>query len=415
MNSNWPSAIVYLILVGVLALAGARYAASNYFAQAAIRSGSIDEAATAVSFQTGNPGAHEALGIELLQRNEFVAASDAFEKAILLSPNDYRLCLRLAQARLLSGDAESAKSAYSRAIELAPRYSLPYIELGRVYLGLGQRDKAFEFLAAAARLDQSYYAEVLRSANAAFGDDPEAIERAVAPVSPKGKSIVAWYFMDRSWMTEKAREFLLSDESTTDEKNTVIRFLKEKRKYRLARDVWFSRLAGEGITASEADVIFDGGFESLTESDPSGLGWQIDQEVPFTSITRDAHDVHSGRVALNIRFGGNVDLRRPLVSQIAFIDPGKSYTLTFFIRTGKLVSAGLPALLVTDPATNAIVGRSEPIEDSKGTWLRQSVTFTSPNEPAVLISLQRPACESQPCPIFGEISIDDFSITPTTP
>ena len=125
MNSNWPSAIVYLILVGVLALAGARYAASNYFAQAAIRSGSIDEAATAVSFQTGNPGAHEALGIELLQRNEFVAASDAFEKAILLSPNDYRLCLRLAQARLLSGDAESAKSAYSRAIELAPRYSLP--------------------------------------------------------------------------------------------------------------------------------------------------------------------------------------------------------------------------------------------------------------------------------------------------
>ncbi len=411
-NLNRFSGLVYFILLGILFLTGARFSASNYFAQGAMRSGSSDEAATAIAFQSENPGAHEAFGVELLKRNEFASASEAFSRAVSLSPSNYRLWLRLASSQLLGGDVSSAESAYLRAIELAPAYSLPRMELGRMYLELGQREKAFEYLASAARLDQSQYAEVLKSANAAFGDDPDAIERAVAPVSIKGKSIVAWYFLDRSWMTEKTHEFLLSGEPNVDEKNTVIRFLKEKRNYTLARDVWLSRLATDGVSTSGMPIIIDGSFEAVTENDPSGLGWQIDWKISATSIALDRKDIPSGSVALKIRFAGNAELRRPVVAQIAFVEPGQHYTLQYAVRAGEIISAGLPVLLVSDPATNAILGRSEPIADTKGTWVRRSLTFKASDESAVLISFQRPDCTSEPCPIFGEVSIDDISLTP---
>jgi len=415
MHRDRLSGIVYLILLAALAVAGARCAGSNYFAKAAIAADSLDEAATAIRYQPENPGAHEAYGLGLLQRNEFVEASEAFTRAVSLSPNDYRLWLRLAKAQTLGGESGSAETAYSRAVELAPDYSLPNIELGRMYLERGQLGKAFQFLGAAARLDQSYYAEVLKSANAAFGDNPEAIERAVGPISTKGKSIVAWYFVDRSWMTERTRAFLLSDEPTLEEKNTFIRFLRARKNYPFAREVWLSRLATDGQTADATAAIFDGGFELTTASDSSGFGWQIDQGIPSTSITLDRKNVHSGQVALNIRLAGNVELRRPLVSQLAVVVPGKRYTVSFFFRAGELVSAGLPAILVTDPLTNVILGRSDAIEDSKGAWIQRSVAFTAPTDGAVVVSFQRPDCQTQPCPIFGEVSIDDLAVTPGIP
>lgn len=404
-----------MIHVGVLlllAVAGARYATSNYFVKAALASGSLEESKLAVDFQTENPLAHDARGAALVQNDMLAAASEGFEKAIAASPNDYRLSLHLCQARARAGELESGLDACLRAGELAPHYSSVNMQTGELYLATGRADRAFEFFSKAVRNDQSHFAEVLNYASNAFAGDSDSIWRAVDPTSTKAKSIVTWYFLDRLWNSEQSRAFILSDELTREEKDSIIRFLIEKKNYPLAREIWLSKMSPEAAAGANA-LLFDGGFESITESDPSGLGWQIDKSISFTTVARDQSRPHSGRAALDIRFAGNVEVRHSVFSQIAFVDPGKTYTLTFFTRSEDLVSASLPIILVVDPVSQLPLARSAPLDASREGWIQRSVSFTAPESRAVVVSLQRPDCSVSPCPIVGAIAIDDFSLSPS--
>lgn len=401
------TAVAYMAVLIAMAFAAARHSVSNFYAQSAFRSGSETEAAAAVRFHADNPEAHEVRGMVLLRAKDFAAAADAFRKAAALRPVDYLLRLRLGYALSRSGDLAAAEIAYRHAIELAPRYSRPRAQLGKMYLESGEREKAFEFLSDAARLDPSYYPEVLHHARVAFADDPKAIEKAVAAVSPEAKAIVARYLIKRHWMTEDVRSFLLSDELSSAEKNDFIGYLKYKRNFTLAREVWRSRT---GMDDTDDEPLFDGGFDRIAESDPSGLGWQIDPKISAVALARDSTDVHSGEGSLNVRFSGNVELQRPIVSQLAYVTPGRKYTLSFFARSTETVSAGLPAVIISDVPSNKTIASSEPLADTKGAWTRYEVTFTAPNAQVVLISLQRPACTESPCPIFGELSLDQISI-----
>lgn len=409
------AAIGYLVVLCVAGVAGARFAASSFLAESAIRSVSPGRALAAIRIDGANPRAFERLGILFESTSDFDQAAAMFQEAVRLSPNDHRLWLRLAESQFRTGDRRAAESSYIQAIELAPNYSLPYMAAGRMYSSADQNDEALRFFAAGARIDPTHYPEALKSAARAFDNDPGAMERALAPLSLKGKSIVAWYFLDRALMTEATRAFLLSDELGVEEKNTVIRFLKEKRRYALAREVWLSRKRSDGDTVDERAPLYDGGFELLTHSDPAGFGWQIDTELPYVSVARSQGGAYSGRVALNIRFAGNVELQRPVVSQLAHVEPGKAYRLTFYFRVRELVSAGLPRLVVTNAETNEILAQSGPIYDPGGEWVARSIPFKAPESPVVLVSVQRPECSANPCPIFGELSIDEFSIDAIEP
>ncbi|HEX6126991.1 MAG TPA: hypothetical protein VFZ23_16580 [Pyrinomonadaceae bacterium] len=402
-------AILYLIAMVLLAFAGVRHAASNYFAETAIEAASLEQTDTAAFFEPANPAVYEARGIILAKKRDFAGMAEAFERAAALRPNDYRLWLAAGDAWSQAGDVTAAEQAYLRAIQLAPGYGRPQMQLGIMYLGAGDNNRAFEFLSSAARLDPLYYPEVLHYASTTFGNDADAIERALRPLSKQAKILFALYLIDRSWMTETTRRFLVGRELTAEEKNKLINYLLSRKNYPLAREVWLSSMDSVRAGAA-AQPLFDGGFESLTASDPSGLGWQIDDDVSFTSVSRTSKDVYSGASAIIIRFDGNADVGRPIISQIAFIEPGKRYRLTFYVRAVELVSAGLPSVLVTDVESHAILAWSQPVSDTKGSWIQRSVVFTAPPAPVVRVSVQRPECKASPCPIFGEFSVDEFSV-----
>ncbi|HEY6231420.1 MAG TPA: hypothetical protein VIW64_09150, partial [Pyrinomonadaceae bacterium] len=100
------------------------------------------------------------------------------------------------------------------------------------------------------------------------------------------------------------------------------------------------------------------------------------------------------------------------LSQLILVEPSKRYRINFASRSQDVVSGGLPFLLVSDAAGDARqLGKSAPLAKGASGWQTYSVEFTTPEKTtAVLLSVQRENCTTSPCPIFGSIWLDSFSI-----
>ncbi len=83
-------------------------------------------------------------------------ALKGYEKAVSLSPSDFRLWLRLGQIRERSGDREGAGKAFRKALTLAPNYSEPHWIMGNYLLRNDKTDEAFAEIRKAAETDPDY-------------------------------------------------------------------------------------------------------------------------------------------------------------------------------------------------------------------------------------------------------------------
>ena len=411
MWKTYLTASLYFVFLIFIGISAAIQGVSNYYADLVLSTGSMTGADTAVSFQPGNPNAYKARGLIYLRNRDFTSAANDFEHAIALRDSDYDLWLLLGHASSELGDQLAARDCYQRAILLAPRYSQPNYDIGMLLLKESQPELAFEFLNTAAEYDPEIYPSILDIARNAFPDNAEAIEHSIQPRSIDAKMITARYFIKHGLMTENVRAFLLSDELTEAKRNELIGLLIGKENFRLAREVW---LKGRNIESNcTDDPIFDGGFEKLTQSDPSGLGWQIDQKASALSVSLDEKQVHSGSRSLLMKFNGNVEVNRELVSQLVDLEPRQKYELRFFLRSTELMSAGVPVILVKDRVTNEVLGRTAPFQATKGQWIEVRTLFMTKNSSAVYIVLLRPGCNVNPCPIFGDLGLDDLSVSPS--
>lgn len=401
-------AVVYAGFLLFLLFTSYHEGLSNYYSALAFDSGSADDVGKAISYSPTSTIAHRTAAEVAMRNKDYSLAAAEFERAAELSKQDYVLWLGIGYARQQMGEFGIAETAYNRAIELAPNYSRPRHYLGMLMLDIGRDEEAFEDLSRAAELDPDLEPVIQRLARKKF-DDAEMIEAAMRPVSPEAKRSLARYLIKYHYMTDSVREYLMSGELSPVQKNEFVRYLLHKQEFQIAHDVWRSR---QGQDPAQTNLpIFDGGFELISESDPSGLGWQIDQKMSAIAVARDRDNVHSGVNAINVRFAGNVEIGRPILSQYVYVEPGRKYTLSFFVMAGDVVSAGLPAIVISDPVSGETLGSSEPLSGTGGKWEQRSITFTPSESSVVLFSLQRPSCSASPCPIFGDLSLDDISIT----
>ena len=397
--------VAFVIFVGISAII---QGLSNYYVDLAISSGSIADADIAISFQPGNPNAYTARGLIFLQDREFVRAAEDLETAVSLRDRDFQLWLLMGYARSAMGDLSAARESYQQATLLAPRYSQPNYELGMLHLNESQLEIAFEYLRRSAEIDPERYPELLRLAWNTFPNNAEAIENAVQPKSKDAKKLTARFLIEQGLMTENLRSFLMSDELTEAERNEFIGLLINKGDFGPARQIW---LKGRDINGHPQDSpIFDGGFEMINRSDPGGFGWQIDQKVPALSVSLDEKETRSGARALIMKFNGNVDVERELVSQLIVLEPDQKYELRFFARSSEFISASVPVIMVKDRVTKEVLARSAPLAGTRGQWLEYRTPFMTKNSSAVTIALIRPGCNINPCPVFGDLSLDDFSV-----
>jgi hypothetical protein len=94
------------------------------------------------------------------------------------------------------------------------------------------------------------------------------------------------------------------------------------------------------------------------------------------------------------------------------VEPSKHYRITFAARSQDVVTGGLPVAVVTDasPPRN-VIGKSSPLPKGTTEWQTGYAEFaTSATTTAVILSIQREGCATAPCPAFGAISLDSFSI-----
>ena len=154
--------------------------------------------------------------------------------------------------------------------------------------------------------------------------------------------------------------------------------------------------------------ITDGGGESRTVWD--GFGWEL-RDAQSARISLDTHGPRAGARSLRLDFNGISDAAAHL-SQLVLVKPNSRYRLNFAARTQEIVTGGLPVITVTDASRDGrVLAQSSPLPPGTSGWQDYSVEFASSDATsAVYIILQRQHCPDPPCPIFGSLWLDDFSL-----
>jgi hypothetical protein len=160
-------------------------------------------------------------------------------------------------------------------------------------------------------------------------------------------------------------------------------------------------------------AITDGGFEGEINLDEPGFGWQLRREQPGVAISRDMAQPHSGVYSLRVEWKGNSNPAEAVVSQLVLVQANTRYQLRFAMRTEEIVTGGLPLIVVTDVSGSAPhpLASSAALPAGTNGWQELTLDFaTGDTTRSVLISLQRQGCPSGPCPIFGRLWLDTFTL-----
>src|SRR5262249_16034456 len=140
-----------------------------------------------------------------------------------------------------------------------------------------------------------------------------------------------------------------------------------------------------------------------------GFGWRT-LNTPRITFTTDNSSAAEGKTSLKIEFNGESEPGSTLLSQLVMVEPNGRYTLKFASRSDQLVSGGLPAVSVADASTGAVLGESILRQQTDG-WFDHSIDFAVPDKASFIeIRLQRHSCTTSPCPIFGALWLDRFTL-----
>src|ERR1700752_2101221 len=150
--------------------------------------GSLDIAHTAASMAPNDPLTHWRIG-QMSQRNlpldQQAQAVAEYEKAVSLSPYDYRYWTSLGTAHEQAGDPAKAEESLRRAVALAPSYSYPHWYLGNLLLRSGRYDEAFKELRLAAEADYDLEPQQFNFLWAIYSEDLDALKTALGGSSEK--------------------------------------------------------------------------------------------------------------------------------------------------------------------------------------------------------------------------------------
>jgi Flp pilus assembly protein TadD len=343
-----------------------------------------------------------------------------FEKAVSLSPNDYRLWMDLGRTREQAGDAAGGEKALRRAVELAPAYTEPRWFLGNLLLRAGRTDDAFVELQRAGEFEPALRPQIFNMAGHIFGQDVQAISRAVGQ-SPAARADLAAYLVSQGhlddalgqWNTLSAAEKL---EQTVAGKTLMTATLGAKRlraAFRIYKDI-----NAPGAAELKEEQLVNGGFEdniSFTTENP--FDWHV-QSVPQAQVGIDERYRRSGNRGLRVRFQAPASVISNNLSQLVMVEPSTSYRLEYYVRTSELESAAMPFISIHDGADATMLASSTPLAVGTNEWRLVTIDFkTTPKTEAIYIVTNREACPSEAgaatataCPIFGIVWYDDFNL-----
>lgn len=377
----------------------------------------LDVAERSVSLGAGVPETHYARASLLFNQGELAEAITEYEQAVALRPQDFALWLELGRARDQADDMEGAIAAFKESVRRAPFYAQPRWQLGNTLYRMGRLDEAFAELRRAADSNPKLLPPTLDLAWSATAGEASAVERLMQPQTDAAHLALARLFARRGKASEALAQFRAAVNVSKEERSSLLTELLAARRFTEAYEVWSSgRLEDGEKSASGKAVVLNGGFESPVSLNDPGFGWQLPQDLPAVQASQDRAAPRAGTQSLLLGWNGNAATGSPIISQLVLVEPNTHYQLRFAARTEKLVTAGLPQILVTDASSsdNPALANALTLPQGTSQWQDYFVEFTTASETnAVQISLRRGICSSNPCPIFGQVWLDDFSIRKT--
>jgi tetratricopeptide (TPR) repeat protein len=379
----------------------------------------LETAQMAVGLAPNDPLPHWRLG-NLVQRtlppDQISVVVGEYEKAVSLSPSDYRLWMDFGSALEQSGDFERAEKALREAVKLAPSYAYPHWYLGNLLIRTDRYAEGFVELRRASETNDQFQAQLFNLAWQLNRDDFAALQTAVGN-TPAIRASFSKYLVDRGRYDEGLRVWNGLSESEKRESrfaaDPIIATLVGSQRYHQAMQIWNEVAPGPAYNA-ELGHILDGGFEDNLAHGPGAVfGWQV-QSNSQVQIGIDGGQGHNGSRSLRVFFQVRSHIDAINVSQLVPVKPDTEYDFECYVKTERLESAETPLVGISNAADESWLVGSATAPSGTNDWQRISLSFkTGPKTEAVKVKMVRNSCPDSPvCPIFGTVWYDDFDLKP---
>lgn len=384
---------------------------SSFLVNRALVKRSYLHANWAIALNPANPNVYKTRARLLMTDDRPAEAAKDLETALNLRPHDYLLWLRLGYAHYKTNNFVGARRAYHQAMRLAPFYARPQWYLGRLLLKRESPEESFRHLRQAVAYDQKLLPQVMHLARKRFGSDPVAIERAIEPGTPESKLGLARYFIKHGLETEGMKSFIMGDEVNDQDREALVSQLIAAKKFSLAFEVWAKKLTapvGDEFNARPFGLL-NGDFEDEVDFANRGFGWRLGREEAGVKFKLDGQQPSSGTSSLLINFRGKSDPGTLLASQLVLVEPNQRYRLNFAARSQELVTGGVPRVTVTDLNTGQLLAQLPIPPGTSDGWRDYMAEITTTEMThAVNVGIHRLSCPATPCPIFGQLWLDNF-------
>lgn len=379
----------------------------------------LETAQMAVNLAPNDPLPHWRLGnlaLKELPPDQISMVVTEYEKAVSLSPHDYRLWMEFGSALEQAGDFEKAEKALREAVKLAPSYAYPRWYLGNLLLRTDRYTEGFAELQRASEQNGQFQPQLFNLAWQLNKTDFNALRAAVGN-SPGIRAAFAQYLFERGRYDDGLRIWDSLSELEKKENrfaaDRIITSLIGAQRYHTAMEIWNQVAPGPSYRA-ELGKVLDGGFEGNLAHGPGAVfGWQVQQNSQV-QVGIDAGQGHSGNRSLRVYFQVRSHIDTINVSQLLPVKPNTEYDFECYLKTDRLESAETPVVSVVNAADEAVLAASSSAPSGTNGWQRIPLSFkTGEKTEAVKVKMVRNSCADSPvCPIFGTVWYDDFDIRP---
>jgi hypothetical protein len=399
------SAAILLLVLLVLTWNVARSGYASLLTTYAAQTNQIALADSAVRLDSSNPDAHY-VRATLLETTDLGQAIAEHRQAALARPDDYVLWLSLARACELNGDTASAVAAARQAAPLAPDYAEPHYQLGNILLRAGQTDEAFRELRLAGSSNPMLMPGVIDLAWRVSRGNVQFVVDAIKPNNPATYQMLAQYFGQRNEVDATIAMYRAAGSEAEHYRRAYLRTLLTAKNFKGAASLW-----AIGQPAAVPGVMLDPSFEKETDLTEPGFAWRLGDQPQGFRLSLDRANPKEGNSSLRVEFDGASEPAWPVIEQLVLVEPRSRYQLHFAVRAADLVSGGLPLVVVTDADDDKMLGQSEQFMKTTEGWREYTIDFESGAvASAVQVVLRRQTCTSSPCPVFGRLWLDAFSL-----
>ena len=422
IKANLPAKLIMILTFLVALLASwfvVRWYLGNTIAEYQPAGAGLESAQMAVSLAPQDPMSHLRLGSFIqtqLPPDQIPLVVAEYEKAVSLSPNDYRCWMALGNALEHAGDFDKAEKALRQGVKLAPYYAYTRWSLGNLLLRTDRYPEAFAELRLASEADKELQPQLFNLAWQVNKDDYDSLKAAVGN-TPDVRAEFSTYLTTHGKYDEGLR--LWNSLSETEKRDlrtaadSIIESLIKGARFHRAVEVWNDVAPGPAYHA-EISHIIDRGFEdNVAHGKGAVFGWEV-QPLPQVQLGIAPNLGHTGSRSLRLVFQVRQHLNAIDVSQLVPVQPNTQYDFECYMKTERLESASTPVVAITAPSSDFGLAASEAAPSGTNNWQRISLSFkTDALTEAVKIKIVRYSCvDSAVCPIFGTVWYDDFDLKP---